>query len=98
MRRPLIRVRSRKTRYAFDGETGVLVLAGTLGTVAALTLQRNPQRDPTPRLTVLWDAAIAQDKTNAESSTYEAWQESEIDPAHVDYLTHEDGDDGEMEP
>jgi hypothetical protein len=87
-----IRVTTKKDRFGFDGQTGVLVLAGTGGTIEALTIVkagvsgRNGREIHAPKLTVFWDYALVQDKTNKDDpTTTEHWEESEIDPAEVQH-------------
>jgi hypothetical protein len=88
MKQPRIYVRNTRARFSFDGQTGIVVLAGTTGEVSALTLLA-PNTSPRPRLTVYWDAAVVQDKANDESSTYEGWEESEIDPEDLEFVRAE---------
>jgi hypothetical protein len=80
----VIHVVNRKTRYSFDGQTGVCVLAGTRGQVSAMTINTTGHRLPT--LTIYWDAVIVQDRENNEPSIYKDWEESGISPREVKYL------------
>ncbi len=90
-----IRVVSLINRFGFDGQTGVLVLKGTPGHVGELTLHppagmsalaNIPSMRPT--LTVYWDTAVIQDKSNDEPAVISDWEETDVDPADVNYLSH----------
>lgn len=72
-------------RYGYDGETGIVVLKGTPGTVECLTLTPNQVRGkrPVPTLTVYWEAALVQSRDNKEPSMIEDWMESEVAPNEV---------------
>lgn len=92
---PVIQVRSLRNRYGFDGQTGVLTLKGTTGTVGAMTLQQStvpsrmgPGRVATMRatLTVYWDACIIQDAENNDPSNYEGFEESDVNPDDVEFV------------
>lgn len=75
---PTIHVRNKHSRYHFDGQTGILILNGTRGTVGAMTLDKSPHKLPT--LTIFWDAVVVQDRENNEPSTYDGWEESGVQP------------------
>lgn len=83
-----IRVRAKTNRFGFDGDTGCLVLAGVLGTVSEMMLQKTRQQSskPEPRLRVFWDACLLQDKANKEPDVTTTWEEDDVDPASVEYV------------
>ncbi len=82
-----IRVRNKQPRYSFDGQTGIYVLAGTLGTVGAMTTYpKAGSMPPHAKLTIYWDAVIVQDAANDEPSNYEGWEESEVRAAEIEAI------------
>lgn len=96
-----IRVRAKINRYSFDGQTGILVLAGTKGTVGRMMLETTAaiERDGFPKLRptldVYWDYALAQDKANDDPMTTTMWEETIVSPAEVEYIgaiTEEEND------
>ena len=92
-----IRVTAVSHRFTFDGQTAIVVVNGTPGTVQTLDLDKakaTPQRDgianPLPTLTVAWDVALLQDAANDDSATSEMWVESGVPPDHVTFLNIKD--------
>ena len=87
-----IQVRLRAPRFIFAGETAVAVLAGTTGTVEALTIGKYPKTTAgfcvahAGTLTIWWDAVLVQEAANDEPTTYSGWQDSGVPIASVEYL------------
>ena len=89
---PKIRVRLTVPRWSYDGQTGILVLAGTLGTVGPMRLSevthgRDPSLSRRPDLTVYWDAVLVQDKANDDPDTVIEWEDTEVPPSEVVYVS-----------
>lgn len=87
-----IQVRNRRVRFGFDGQTGIVVVAKTVGTIMALTLESYPSQKikRIPKLSICWHAAVVQDADNKDSSTYENWEESGVDPEDVEFVKVEE--------
>lgn len=86
----VVRVRADSDRFTFDGDTGFLVLAGTVGDVLAMTLDRTGRPSntaPTPLLSVVWDTALLQDEANdTPTEVTGLWQESGVLPNTVTFV------------
>lgn len=90
----VVRVRSRKDRFGFDGQTGCLVLAGTMGTVydmrltPALSENRLTKAIETtvPKLTVFWDTTLLQDAANDDFDVTTSWEEPDVKTEDVEFV------------
>ena len=80
-----VRVRCRRTRYGFDGQTAVLVLSGTCGWVSNMTIKGHERLDV--RLTVFWEVALVQEQGNNDYSAVTDWEEDNL---WIDDVTFEE--------
>lgn len=96
-----VRVKTLGKRFGYDGQTGIVVLAGTEGTVADLSLYTKEHAKPMhelkpadrvpdalvfPMLRVYWDYALVRDKHDDEYTVIAGWEENEIQPNELVYV------------